>query len=189
MQPLCEPLHDALTSANGTARERHPEFDGREDLAPVLTHIARGLALVHLREVDLGGWKLRRQNNAGIELRRDAATLRVLHQLPDRAAPPPGRNLARRTFYYNATLSEDMLPPKDNLLAIWSASQKGAVTIRVVRPVGPWRYGRTEQVDLNFVLPQSPTDLQNLVFEPSDADITIEIPREDAGGAEHGVGG
>lgn len=176
--PLCEPLYDAFTNARTAARQRHPEFVGDPELRPVLTHVTRGLALHDLRGRELSSWKTVPRKNAGIELSDGALSIRVLHQLSDASAPPPGSNELRRRFYSNPTLSDDIFPPGHNLLALWSES-RGALSIRIVRPVGTWAYGTRHKVDLDFVLPAHAADLDSLVYETTDEDIVIAIPGEE----------
>ncbi|WP_087507940.1 hypothetical protein [Cellulomonas iranensis] len=187
--PLCEPLYDVFTNAKIAARKRHPEFVADLELRPVLTHVTRGLALYDLRGRDLGTWKTTPQKNAGIALSDGSLSIRVLHQLPDASPPPPGRNRVRRHFYSNPTLNDDFFPPGHNLLALWSETRSG-LSFRIVRPVGTWAYGARHKVDLDFVLPAHAADLDSLVYETTDEDLVIVIPREEGeGGGERGITG
>ncbi|CAM3723949.1 hypothetical protein OCAE111667_23650 [Occultella aeris] len=189
LAPLCEPLYDALTEGRARARERHPEFVGEPGLGSVVTHVARGLALYALRSRELGPWTLVPQNNAGIALSLDSYSIRVLHQLPDKSAPPPGSNRVRRSFYGNGTLDPEMFPVSDKLLALWGDDEKGALMIRIVRPLGVWSFGARHKVDLDFVLPPMADDLEALVYDTADDDIIITIPGEEGEtSVEHGVG-
>ncbi|MCR6649173.1 MAG: hypothetical protein NVV70_13935 [Cellulomonas sp.] len=179
--PLCEPLYDAFTNARMAAQSRNPEFIADADLKPVLTHVTRGLALHDLRGRDLGSWKCVPQRNAGIALSDGSLSIRVLHQLPDSSPPPPGHSRRRRLYYSNPTLSDEVFPPRHNLLALWSETGD-ALSIRIVCPVGTWAYGGRHKVDLDFVLPAQAADLGSLVFETADEDIVIAIPLEEGEG-------
>ncbi len=181
MAPLCEPFHDVLTEARARAHERNPELADDPALASVLTHLTRGLALAALRKRDLGPWKLGPQNNAGIALARDSYELRVLHQLPDKSTPPPGHSKVRTRFYTNETLDPDLFPAGDRLIALWGASPQGALTIRIVRPIGSWSFGSRQKVDMDFVLPAVAEDLNSLIYDTIDDDIVVTIPREEDG--------
>lgn len=187
--PLCEPLYDALTEARTRARTRHPEFVEDPALGSVLTHVARGLALHALRLRDLGPWTLVPQNNAGIALSHGSYAVRVLHQLPDLSAPPPGRNRVRRRYYANETLDPTMFPVSDKLLALWGDDREGGLNIRIVRPIGAWSFGARHKVDLDFVLPSTAEDLDSLIYDTTDQDIVVTIPREEgASSGERGIG-
>lgn len=187
--PLCEPLHDALTDARARAHQRNPEFVKNVHLAPVLTHVVRGYALDTLQSRDLGRWTLTPGNNASISLSMDSYAVRVLHQLRDRTAPPPGLNRVRRRYYVNDTLDASLFPSRgDRLLALWNAGRKGALTIRIVRPIGVWSFGARHKVDLDFVLPPLAEDLAALTYDTVDDDIVISIPGEEGSSVEHGLG-
>lgn len=178
--PLCEPLHDTLTEARARAHQRLPELVEDPALASALTHATRGLALHGLRRRDLGPWRLVPQNNVGIALSNTTYSVRVLHQLPDRSAPPPGPNMVRRRFYRNETLDAEIFPTGDRLLALWGVDRKNELAIRIVRPIGLWNFGRREKVDLDFMLPAVAEDLDALIYDTSDDDIVVTIPGEEA---------
>ncbi|MFI2703453.1 hypothetical protein [Cellulosimicrobium composti] len=186
LAPLCEPLHDALTQAHQTALKRAPELTKDRRLEPVFTHLRRGFAWGELTSRELGPWVPRLTNNAGITLAQDTYSMRVLHQLPDKSAPPPGPGIGRQAFYANDTLSDDLFPEGDRLLALWAFSRAG-LSIRIVRPIGAWNFGRREKVDLDFILPQYSADLENLQFTKSDEDIEITLPSEEEVDGQHGI--
>lgn len=170
MAPLCEPLYDALTSSVSRVRERLPQLESPQTL-PVFAHTCRGLTLLDLKERNLGSWRLKPGNNSAVCLGSGSHTLKLLHQLPGGDTPPPGLNLARKRYFSNTpTLSAEMLPEVDNLIGLWSVYSSGEVLIRVVRPIGVWKYGSQSKVDLDFILPPFASDLDNLRFETAEED-------------------
>ncbi|MGW6460589.1 hypothetical protein ACWF94_32475, partial [Streptomyces sp. NPDC055078] len=55
-----------------------------------------------------------------------------------------------------------------------------------VRPIGAWKFGEEQHVDLDFPLLASAAELRNLHFEPQDEGLELELPNEatnDANGA------
>lgn len=176
MTPLCEPLHDALAYGSARAKEALPELATQPDMVAVTTHLVRGLALLNLREADLGDWRLIPLNNAGIQLALNDLRLRVLHEAPNGDVPPPGYTAARKAWYCNPLLSRGQPRESGNFLGIWSIGEAGAPSIRVVRPVGPWKLGSKEAIDLDFPLPSVAEDLSALSFTPVDDEIEIVLP-------------
>lgn len=176
--PLCEPLYDVFTSSSARVKERLPELD-QPHTSPSLVHASRGLALDALMKADLGAWKVvPGQPNCGIQLADPAYRMRLLHQMPRGDAPPPGRNRARQRYYMNKpTLDDEMFPEIQTLLGLWTCYPSGTVSIRVVRPVGLWKFGSREKVDLDFLLPTSATSLEDLEFELADEE-EFEVPIE-----------
>lgn len=190
LSPLCEPLYDVLTNSRTSARSRLPDMVGDAEVSSVLTHVIRGLTLLELRTRDLGPWRLIPQNNAGIQLTDDQHCVRVLHQLSGGSVPPPGPNIVRRRYYSNPTLDLGIFPENHNLLALWRESREGAITVRIVRPVGQWSFGGRHKVDLDFVLPPLAADLDSLRYDTADEDIVVNLPgEEEESGGQHGVAG
>jgi len=90
--------------------------------------------------------------------------------------PPPGPNLARIAYYSNHNANLFGVRASD-LTALWQVDNE-ATTIRIVRPIGKWRYGAHENVDVDFYLPRPPTSLADLEFRPTD-DLGLTLPFED----------
>jgi hypothetical protein len=151
------------------------------ELQPVMHHLARGHALHRLREAqsrgDLGGWRVAAPaGNARVLLTSGGLSLRVLRPVEHSSTPPPGHNYARRAFYINSQ-AQLLGVLGSQLIALWSEREDGlGVDIRVVRPVGTWRAGSSERIDLDFVFPNSREGLESLTFTPSDDDIILPIP-------------
>jgi hypothetical protein len=188
LDPLCEPLYDALTSAYRAAHERLPEVAADPDASATLTHAVRGMTLVNLRKKDLAGWRLDRGNNAAVHLSAGTQSLRLLHQLPGRVVPPPGTNRGRRNYYQNAMLSDGALISRDKLIGLWSADEQGAIGIEIVRPIGTWTLGQRAKCDLSFGLPLtgSELDFEKMGFMPDDTGIEIQIPGEGTNDEQRG---
>lgn len=179
MAPLCSPLYDALTTAHTLALERVPELAQDPRTRASFVHAARGMALLELSQQVTDPWALKPQNNAGIMLVHGSVSLRVLHQPRSGDVPAPGSNVRRRRDFINPTLSAEMLPAKDALLGLWTVGARGGVSIRVLRPIGVWRYGSDARVDLSFDLPRYADELAGLQFDSTDDDIVVAVPKED----------
>ncbi|MGH4007351.1 MAG: hypothetical protein ACRDTH_04155 [Pseudonocardiaceae bacterium] len=189
---LCEPLHDAFTWTEQLRRKRLPELAEGPDYRWHATHTVRALAHYKLCQMsgELGGWKLsgNHSQNGALWLTDSSYRARILHTLDECDVPPPGTNLARRAFYRNQPLS-DKLPlfgeVNDKLLILWNIDPASAVVgFRVVRPTGNWTWGAHAETDLDFLLPQTAEELADLTFEPSDDDLGLELPFDDAEGEE-----
>lgn len=194
---LCEPLHDAFTTANTLRRERLPELADDPKYRWHGTHTIRAFAHYALSQMDdLGPWVLsgNHSRNGELWLTDTQYRLRVLHTLSHKHVPPPGSNWQRSAFYRNVPLVhlQDPLfgPPNDRLLILWridgESDQPG---FRVVRPIGHWSFGERAQVDLNFFLPATAADLADLTFEPTDDDMQLDIPNEGLEGGADSAGG
>jgi len=73
--------------------------------------------------------------------------------------------------------------PNDGLLVLWRVdSETAAPCFRIVRPIGDWKWGECQHVDLDFVLPATVDELAGLKFEPTDEDLGLEIPFDDQEG-------
>ncbi len=175
--PLCEPLHDSITTASMRVHERLPELS-HPSMAPIFAHVCRGLTRMSLEGRTFGGWTvLDGQNNVGLTLIMGPYSLRMLHQPANGAVPPPGRNRARRAYCLNPTLSEDLFPPGDRLLGLWACDAHDAVHIRVIRPIGTWSFGGQARADLDFDLPKTAIELEDLAFDGADEDdLFIALP-------------
>ncbi|GAA0403317.1 hypothetical protein GCM10009530_64150 [Microbispora corallina] len=186
MLPLCEPLHDAFTTAEAERRARLPMLD-----LPIYkwlhTHTIRGLAHFELSTKKLGPWSLYGNHgmNGELWLTDNNYRIRILHGLSDEQVPPPGTNGERRAFYANIPLIQQgplWGPPNDRLLVLWRIAPKtGAPSFRVVRTIGAWKFGSKEKTDLDFALPKTAEDLATLQFIPTDDDLELQIPAEEGG--------
>lgn len=191
---LCEPLHDVFASAERYRRARLPELDGA-DYRWHATHTIRAhahLTLSAMRE-ELGRWRLsgNHAQNGALWLTDGTYRIRVLHGLNDNDVPPPGSSRVRRAFYRQPRL-EGTIPlfgdPRDKLLVLWRMDPATAEpSFRVVRPVGEWRWGAHARTDLDFDLPPTAAELTDLVFEPTDDDLGLSLPRDEEG--DTGAGG
>jgi hypothetical protein len=178
LDPLREPLHDALPAAADIADGHFTEhdMDGREYQAG-RAHLARCHArrLICAWQGQLGGWQVTPPGpNARLWLAREGLKMRLLRPLvPGMATPPPGPNLARIAYYSNVDASLFGVRASD-LIALWQVVDDASV-IRIVRPVGRWRYGSHEKVDVDFYLPQAPTSLADLEFRPGSVSSVVVL--------------
>ena len=69
-----------------------------------------------------------------------------------------------------------------NFVATWEVSDPETfeVDITMHRTTGAFGMGDTSKVDLFFGLPSDGAGLDDLVFEPSDIDIELPIPKEES---------
>jgi len=179
---VAEPLHTALSDGVDAARVHMSDHGlvATEQL-PVLRHLARGHALHHLRGFEargvMGRWRVGApRGNARVLLTSGGLSLRVLRPIEGAFAPPPGNNYARREFYANSR-AQLLGVMGSQLIALWNERPEGVgVDIRVVRPIGTWKAGAAERVDLDFMLPATGQRVDQLTFTPSDRDITLPIP-------------
>lgn len=191
---LCEPLHDAFTWAEQLRRKRLPELAEEPDYRWHATHTVRALAHYKLGQNqmrgELGGWKLtgNHSQNGALWLTDDCYVARVLHTLDEEDVPPPGTNRARRAFYRNPPLPDEVPlfgEINDKLLFLWNIDPKSAaVSFRVVRTIGNWTLGAHAKTDLDFPLPQTSEELADLTFEPSDDDLGLDLFSDEEEGEE-----
>ena len=174
MLPLYEPFHDAFTWADQRRRQQLPELADNPAYRWHATHTVRALTHNRLnREGRIGAWRPsdNHSQNGALWFTDNRYRLRVLHALNESDVPPPGSNRARRAFYSNPPLIA-MPPlfgkPNDRLLVLWRIDPKtGAVDFRVVRPIGEWKWGTHQAVDLDFMLPQTANELSHLSVRTS----------------------
>jgi hypothetical protein len=148
------------------------------------------LAHYKLGTRQLGVWSLsgNHARNGELWLSDGQYRVRVLHALSEKQVPPPGQNAARCAYYRNpplALLPTPLFGPiNDRLLMLWRIDPKAHTPVfRVVRPIGNWKWGDHALTDLDFILPPTAFDLQNLAFEPTDEGLELDIPAIE-GGAE-----
>lgn len=194
---LCEPLHDAFTTANTLRRERLPELANDPQYRWHGTHTIRAYAHHQLSGMDdLGPWAVTGNHaaNGALWLTDNNYRVRVLHTLSIKEVPPPGTNRERRAYYRNVPLAQvqDPLfgPRNDRLLVLWRIDDEtGQPGFRVVRTIGTWKFGERAKVDLNFMLPTTAADLAELMFEPSDDDMLLDIATDEQEGGAESAGG
>lgn len=187
---LCEPLHDAFTWAEQLRRERLPELSKGPAYRWHATHTVRALAHYRLCQMsgEIGGWKLtgNHSQNGALWLTDGSYRARILHTLDECDVPPPGTNRARRAFYRNPLLLDEMPlfgEANDKLLILWNINPTSVVvSFRVVRTIGNWTWVTPAKTDLDFPLPQTAEELADLAFEPSDEDLALELPSEEEEG-------
>src|SRR5262249_25007414 len=122
--------------------------------------------------------------NGRLWLAYEGLKLRLLRPLPGMTVPPPGPNIARIAYYGNANANLFGVRGS-NLIGMWQIDAAGSATIRIVRPIGKWRYGSPEDVDVDFYLPQPPTSLADLEFRPTDErGLTLPFEDEDEEGTD-----
>lgn len=178
---LREVLHKILPDAAEVADTHFDEYsmdahEYRAGRAHLARAHARRILLEEMSRTDCGLWRVANPGNNGrLWLSHQGLRLRLLRPLPNAAAPPPGRNPSRVAFYTNthATLFG---VSGSNLIGLWDIDDAGDAQIRVIRPMGRWRYGNHEKVDIDFPLLKA-TSLSELEFQPRD-DLGIELPYE-----------
>ncbi|MGH3795287.1 MAG: hypothetical protein ACRDSP_10390 [Pseudonocardiaceae bacterium] len=163
-----------------------PEDDHKGGRAHLARHVLRrGLR----RATDLDGWHLPRgcTPNSELKLCRDTMTLKILRPGFRRdSVPHPGPNRARMYYYRNPLLN---LYDADgsNLIGVWTIDKEtGEFHVRVVRPTKPWKALGREDVDIDFILPDSSVDLESLEFIPSDEAIPLPFEFDENEGEEGG---
>lgn len=186
MGDLCEPLHDAFAWAEQRRRKRLPELKA-SIYRWHATHTIRALAHRRLSRSNLGHWALsgNHARNGELWLTDSEYRVRVLHGYHDEHVPHPGRNHQRRAFYLNEPLPVDLQEPlqgpaNDKLLALWRIDQvTEAPLFRIVRPIGVWSFGAQAKTDIDFPLPETSAELQDLHFQPQTAGMELQLPKEE----------
>lgn len=166
-------LDQGYTNAHGHYDEHgmigHGYTKGRTDLTR--DHTRRYLAE---QKSKLGGWTLTHSASGRILLSNELLTMRVLHAAPFDLVPAPGRNKARISYYSNPAI--DLFGVQaSNLLAVWLSppEEGGQITVRIVRPIGDWKPGRTPKFDLDFELPRGTEAFEDWEFIPDDKGIVL----------------
>jgi hypothetical protein len=171
MSSLVTGLYSSLDRALDLAQQHFIDFDmvGHE-YQPAVHHLARAhsrrLLLAASAEGGLGNWEVARPKpNLQLILHNEALELRLLRPV-GKDVPPPGPNPARQAYYTN--VHDNLLGIRGSrLLALWSIDPgSGEVLIRVVRPIGTWRWRANAKLDIDFVLPRGADTLENLEFIP-----------------------
>lgn len=70
-----------------------------------------------------------------------------------------------------------------NLLGLWSMEPTtDEASVRVVRPIGTWRWGQRAKIDIDVRLPRRADDLTQLEFIPTDdRDVALPFEEPDVG--------
>lgn len=193
MRPLVPGLYDSLDQAFELAQQHFVEFDMTDPAyQPALHHLARAHSRRLLIEAGaagrLGDWQVADPGpNVQVLLRNESLELRLLRPLGDEV-PPPGPNRARQAYYTNL---------HDNLLGIRGSRllglvvvdpTSGEVLVRVVRPVGTWKFRSRAKIDIDFVLPRSVHTLESLEFIPTEDLEQGFLPFEVEGDEQEGEG-
>ncbi|MGN2642056.1 MULTISPECIES: hypothetical protein [Nocardia] len=197
LSDLCEPLHDTFAWAEQIRRSRLPELADADLYGWHATHTIRALAhhkLHQARVGSLGAWKLagRHSQNGALWLSDGNYRVHLLHAHADDYIPPPGTNEARQAYFSNPPLPPQ-LPlsgeANDRLLGVWRIDRESATpTFRIVRTIGPWRWGERAKVDLEFVLPETAQELSDLEFQPTDEGLDLWIPEAEEEGGDDAPG-
>ncbi|MEU5069090.1 hypothetical protein AB0G95_34185 [Streptomyces virginiae] len=177
---LSAPLYEALDHAYIAAHGHYDDSGltgngytkGRTDL--VRDHARGFIERRHTDGLDLGGWVPIETSSGRLHLRHDTMTIRVLHATPYEMVPAPGKNRARITYYENRTL--DLLGVAgSNLIAVWLSppDDGGEISVRIVRPIGEWKPGRTAKFDLYYELPRNTESFTDWEFIPDDEGFTL----------------
>lgn len=173
MSPLVTGLYESLDRALELAQQHFIEFDmGGPEYQPATHHLARAhsrrLLLSASAEDRLGAWKVAKPKpNLQVLLHNEIIELRLLRPL-GQDVPPPGPNPARQAYYTN--VHDNLLGIRGSrLLGLWSIDPTtDEVSIRIVRPIGTWRWRANAKLDIDFVLPRGVDTLENLEFVPTE---------------------
>lgn len=195
--PLCEPLHDAFAMAEQVRRTRLEEVDG-EPYRWFHTATVRAYAHLYLQRYDLDPWKVagNHAQNGPIWITDGDYQFRLRHTYSEEHVPPPGHTEASRAYYRQPPLVPMQLNlfngepvPDDKLLGLWRVDpESGAVGFRIVRTIGSWKWGERAKTDLEFILPETAEDLENLQFDPDDRETDLELPGDDEEGLDDAGG-
>lgn len=181
LTPLCEPLHRNLLVAHDLADGHFREHDMTgPQYAAARSHLTRSHArrLLHQDTLKLGGWIVpATRSNTKLTIVQGTLSLRLLRPDPGGEIPHPGNNQKRIEYYRNNDLNL-LGVAGSSLLGMWEIDEKAhKVGIRIVRPVGAWKYGKHARVDVDFYLPTSSETLASLEFRPEE-DNELMLPSE-----------
>ena len=173
MSPLVTGLYSSLDRALELAQQHFIDFDMTgSEYQPAAHHLARAhsrrLLLAAGAEGDLGNWEVAKPKpNLQVLLHNEVLELRLLRPV-GKDVPPPGPNPARQAYYTN--VHDNLLGIRGSrLLGLWSIDpESGEVSIRVVRPIGTWKWRANAKLDIDFVLPRGVDTLENLEFIPTE---------------------
>jgi hypothetical protein len=173
MSPLVTGIYSSLDRALELAQQHFIDFDMKgPEYQPAAHHLARAhsrrLLLAAGAEGELGNWGVAKPKpNLQVLLRNEVLELRLLRPV-GKDVPPPGPNPARQAYYTN--VHDNLLGIRGSrLLGLWSIDPaSGEVSIRVVRPIGTWKWRANAKLDIDFVLPRGINTLENLEFIPTE---------------------
>jgi hypothetical protein len=178
LAPLCGPVQHAIADSHEEALAYLGEQAMLDSaFASTATHLARAHLGSRLRFLcandELGDWRVTLGRNCSINLSLRGLQLRLLRPLTGMTVPPAGGNGRRRAFYRQQLSQVNLLGVEgSDLIGIWNyRPSELAADVRIVRTVGVWGIGSPELIDLDFVLPDSSTDLLHLEFVPTDEDL------------------
>ncbi|ASD20863.1 hypothetical protein B7495_01015 [Cryobacterium sp. LW097] len=189
MVPVSRAINTALTSAVvdvETACKETLDLPNTPAYQTPRVHLTR--AATHHRLSKLGGidgWSLSTQagSNTPIHLYRDQNTLRLLHTPNATTVPAPGKNMARQ-FYYTNTALEGLAVPdafyvQHNYLLLWRQGfATGEIALRLVRPIGVWKFGMPAKWDISMNLGGPDEDFSSFYFQPSEDEEEFRLPNE-----------
>lgn len=189
MVPVSRAINTALTSAvvdvETACRETLdlPNTPVYQTPRVHLTRAATHRRLSKLGEID--GWNLSAQAgpNTPIHLYRDQNTIRLLHTPNATTVPAPGKNMARQ-FYYTNNALEGLAEPdafyvQHNYLLLWRQGfATGEIALRLVRPIGVWKFGMPARWDISMNLGGPDEDFSDFYFQPSDDEDEFKLPNE-----------
>ncbi len=182
LSPVCAPLHDHLEAASLAAVEhfrKHgiPLGDWQQ------THLTRAHMHALVRKAPLPRLDLVEPCiNGRLMFASPDGTLRLLHGRRGNV-PAPGKNYARLRYYQQQQL-EIPFGLSSALLGIWWTYPDGSVAVRVVRPVGKWKFGAPAKIDLDLLLPRTSEDFEELAFHPDDTGLELELPTREVAAEE-----
>jgi hypothetical protein len=165
------------------------EFD-----AHFWAHAVRYRAACHLAGLQPPGWRItRRLPNSGIEIARDPLVFRTFKTTQD-VPPPPGANLARRSFWtqrpavvLNLPLSwNDVQMPVDgaNLLLDWNVDDERSLRLALSKPIGTWKYQGTPKLEWRRLVVFGSDDEPR--FEGRDEGLEVELDLSEITGDQAG---
>lgn len=173
MSSLLVGLYSSLDRALELAQQHFVDFDmAGAEYQPAAHHLARAhsrrLLLTASAQGALGSWEVAKPKpNLQVLLRNQVLELRLLRPV-GMDVPPPGPNPARQAYYTN--VHDNLLGIQGSrLLGLWSIDTTSEeVSIRIVRPIGTWKWRSSAKLDIDFVLPRGVDTLENLEFIPTE---------------------
>lgn len=180
LMPVCEPLHSFLEDSGAVADGHFKDHGLPVKLWWGRTHLIRAHLAHRLEAATLEGFELKdTSNNGRLELHApDGSTVRILHLGPGATVPPPGRSHARVRYYRQQQLQIPGMQAS-RLIALWLVDLQGFASVRVVRPIGRWKYGQKAKVDVDMTLPRTAAALADLEFVPEDQGLELRLPAND----------
>lgn len=184
--PIVETLNDVMETAVSLSEQAITQTAkiGR-DYRSTRVHVARAKARSLLLADEPAGWNVdKRPNNAGLHLYGDDMTLRFLHSRT--VVPSPGPNSARRAWYLNSPLEENpaLFEEPEKFLLVWGADfDAGLASMRIVHPIGTWRFGGNARIDLDFPL-DDPEVFTSSRFDTRDEEEDLPMPSKEEAAEE-----